>query len=218
MVPVAHGSDGGGSIRCPATFTNLVGLIPSRGRVSGGPDAQDGGGFGLSRTFVLCRSVRDMAAALDVFSGTFPGDPFIIQQPDRPYVEELKRSTQKMRIGVALTKWSDRDIQPDVLRAVSRSAEIFESMGHDIDEIAPPYSAADYVEIELGLKFISRPGLEAAAAALGRKIGPDTLEFVNLKAYEAGKDRPLSDAAKSLNSSGRRAWTSPKPLLGSIFS
>ncbi|RUV68591.1 amidase [Mesorhizobium sp. M5C.F.Cr.IN.023.01.1.1] len=195
IVPIAHGGDGGGSIRIPATFTNLVGLNPSRGRISGGPNGQDAS-FGLSRNFVLCRSVRDMAAALDVFSATFPGDPFAIRQADRPYVEELKRSTQKLRIGVALTKWGDWNIDRDVLRAVSRLAEILKSMGHDVWEMVPPCSAADYVEVLLGLKFIDVPGLETAAATLGRTIGPDTLEPVNLAAYLAGKDRPLSDAGK----------------------
>ncbi|MBH5373498.1 amidase family protein [Bradyrhizobium glycinis] len=88
VTPSAHGSDGGGSIRIPAAWCGLVGLNPSRGRVSGGPNQQDRF-FGLSREFVLCRTVRDMAAALDTFSGPHPGDPFIIVQPHRTYIEEL---------------------------------------------------------------------------------------------------------------------------------
>ncbi|MCK1306534.1 amidase [Bradyrhizobium sp. 45] len=68
ITPMAHRSDGGGSLRIPAAWCGLVGLNPSRGRVSGGPNKQDRS-FGLSRDFVLCRTVRDMAAALDTFSG-----------------------------------------------------------------------------------------------------------------------------------------------------
>ncbi|MDE3761451.1 amidase [Sinorhizobium meliloti] len=202
IVPIAHASDGGGSTRIPATFTNLIGLLPSRGRISGGPSLQDAT-FGLSRNFALCRSVRDMAAALDVFSGSFPGDPFVIAEPERSYVEELKRATLKLKIGVALTKWGDLDTDPEVLRAVSRLAEILESMGHSIKEVEPPYSAADTVELALYLKFLGRPGLEVAAAALGREIGPATLDPLNLKAYEASKDRPLSDAWKMLELMGK---------------
>ncbi|RWH89047.1 MAG: amidase, partial [Mesorhizobium sp.] len=74
ITPIAHGSDGGGSIRIPAAWCGLVTLNPSRGRISGGPNDQDAS-FGRSRPFVVCRTVRDMAAALDVFSGPHPGDP-----------------------------------------------------------------------------------------------------------------------------------------------
>ncbi|MER9076855.1 amidase family protein [Mesorhizobium sp. M0904] len=76
IAPLAHGSDSGGSIRIPAAWCGLIGLNPSRGRISGGPDRQDNY-FGFSRQFVMCRSVRDMAAALDVFSGRSPEIPLL---------------------------------------------------------------------------------------------------------------------------------------------
>ncbi|WP_292386936.1 amidase [Mesorhizobium sp.] len=198
IVPIAHASDGGGSIRIPATFTNLVGFNPSRGRISGGPDRQDSGG-GMSRTFVLCRSVRDMAAALDVFSGTFPGDPFVIQQPEGPYLEELNLSTQKLRIGVALSKWGEQDLEPEIVSAVSRSAKLLEEMGHDVEEIAPPFSHADYFETYLGLELLGMSRLAAVAASLEREIGPATLEPVSLEIYRASQLRPLCDAAMTFD-------------------
>ncbi|RWA57724.1 amidase family protein, partial [Mesorhizobium sp.] len=114
ITPIAHGNDGGGSIRIPAAWCGLVGLSPSRGRVSGGPCNQDAS-FGLSREFVLCRTVRDMAGALDAFSDPYPGDPFIIVRPNRSYVEELSQPTGTLRVGVARTKWGEVDCEPEVL-------------------------------------------------------------------------------------------------------
>ncbi|NIA70433.1 amidase [Pelagibius litoralis] len=193
IVPIASGGDGGGSIRTPASWCGLVGLNPSRGRISSGPDRQDSN-FGFSRNFVLCRSVRDMAAALDVFSGPFSGDPFIIVQPDRPYVEELKQSTGCLRVGVARTKWGDVDVEPETLAAVEASAKALAEMGHAVEDMDPPHAAADYSEILLGMADIRAGALEEAARAMGREINSDTLEPVNLKLYEHGKNLPLSHA------------------------
>lgn len=195
IVPMAHGGDGGGSIRTPASWCGLVGLNPSRGRISGGPDRQDPN-FGLARNFVLCRSVRDMAAALDVFSGPFPGDPFIIVQPDRPYVDELKQPTGRLRVGVARSKWGDVDVEPEVLAAVEATAKIFEDMGHAVEDMDPPLAPADYSKILLGNSDLRAGTLEDAARAMGREIGSDTLEPVNLKLYEHGRNLALFRAGQ----------------------
>ncbi|VIO69118.1 6-aminohexanoate-cyclic-dimer hydrolase [Bradyrhizobium ivorense] len=187
IIPIAHGSDGGGSIRIPAAWCGLVGLKPSRGRVSGGPDKQDAG-FGLGYTFVLCRTVRDMAAALDVFSGPHPGDPFIIVQPKRPYKEELSQPTGKLRVGVARTKWGDVEIEPEVLHAVNSTAALLEEMGHVVTEVGPPCEPTERknlrMAILLGRFNLSASWLESGALAMGRAINADTLEPINLKLYE----------------------------------
>ncbi|MER9425496.1 amidase [Mesorhizobium sp. M0317] len=191
IAPIAHGSDGGGSLRTPAAWCGLVGLNPSRGRISGGPNNQDGK-FGLSRQFVLCRTVRDMAAALDVFSGPHPGDPFVIIQPNRPYLEELAQPTDTLRVGVARTKWGEVETEPDVLQAVEATAALLEGMGHIVEDIEPPYEPAEYSSILLGLSDLGASSLETAARAMGRTISADTLEPVNLKLYERGRNLPLS--------------------------
>ncbi|TIO72137.1 amidase [Mesorhizobium sp.] len=190
ITPIASASDSGGSTRIPASWCGLVGMNPSRGRVSGGPKRQDGT-FGLSRKFVLCRTVRDMAAALDVFSGHWPGDPFIIIQPNRPYVEELSQATGTLRVGVARTRWGTMDIEPDVLQAVESIAALLEEMGHVVTDVPPPFQQQDYITISRGLSDAS--GLEATARSMGRVINEDTLEAVNLMFYENGKKQTVSD-------------------------
>ncbi|WP_292460403.1 amidase [Mesorhizobium sp.] len=191
ITPIAHASDGAGSIRNPASWCGLVGLNPSRGRISGGPDRQDSS-FGLSRTFVVCRTVRDMAAALDVFSGPYPGDPFVIVKPDRPYVDELSQPTGRLRIGVARTRWGAVDIEPEVLQAVESTASLLEEMGHVVTDITSPYDTEEFVKILLGLYDLDASALATAARDMGRIVSSDTLEPVSLKFYEKGRNQPLS--------------------------
>ncbi|PVE21047.1 amidase [Microvirga sp. KLBC 81] len=193
ITPIAHGNDGGGSIRVPAAWCGLVGLNPSRGRISGGPNDQDGS-FGMSRQFVVCRTVRDMAAALDVFSGPYPGDPFIIIQPDRPYVEQLSQPTGKLRVGVARSKWGAVDVDPEIMRAIETTATLLEDMGHLVIDIEAPYEPTDYARILLGRTILSAPSLEETARAMGREICADTLEPINLKIHEFCRNSQPYDA------------------------
>lgn len=192
IVPIAHAGDGGGSIRIPASNCGVVGLNPSRGRVSGGPNQQDAG-HGRTRSFVICRSVRDMAAALDVFSGAYPGDPFIIAPPKRPYVEELRRPAGRLRVGMATSPWADAKIEPEIREAVEQTAKLLENMGHLIEEIPPPYDFADYRKVTAGTSQLSLT-LDAAAVALGRTINEHTVEPANVELYRTRKLMPLACA------------------------
>lgn len=187
ITPIAHASDTGGSIRIPASWCGLIGLNPSRGRISGGPNSQDAS-FGLSRMFIECRSVRDMAAALDVFSGPHPGDPFIIVQPKRPYIEELLQPTRPLRIGVARTKWGTVDLDPEILTAIDSTAALLEGMGHAITEIEAPFEPAERLKIALSRLNLSAAWLDDVAERMGRALGSDTLEPINLKLYKYGRN------------------------------
>ncbi|UXN57603.1 amidase [Phyllobacterium zundukense] len=198
IAPIAHGSDGGGSIRIPAAWCGLVGLNPSRGRISGGPIGQDAS-FGFVRPFVLCKSVRDMAAALDVFSGPHPGDPFIIIQPDRPYVQQLTQPTGTLRVGVARTKWGAVDLDPEILQAVDRIASLLQDFGHRVSEMLPPYDQAEKMKISLGNTILGAKSLEEVAREMGRALDADSLEPINLKLLEFGRGSQPVNIGKHLD-------------------
>lgn len=195
IVPIATSGDGGGSTRIPAAYCGLVGLNPTRGRISSGPNAQDPA-LDIVRRFVLCRTVRDMATALDVLSGSFPGDPFLIPPPDRPYVEELLRPCRRLRIGVALSAWAEVSLEPEIRDRVSDAAKILEGMGHVVEEIQPPFSASEYREFIVGCFCLDYAGLAFEAAVHGRSLDQTTLEPLNLTIYETAKKLPLSHARK----------------------
>ena len=119
IVPVAHASDGGGSIRIPASVCGLVGLKPTRGRVSAGPHGVDGAG--LAGSGVLTRDVRDTAALLDVLAYNRPGDTFVLPGPATPFVDACERAPGALRVGVVTTPVIAEHAPVD--RAVSRSGE-----------------------------------------------------------------------------------------------
>ncbi len=141
MVPIAHGNDGGGSIRIPAACCGLVGLKPARGRVSVGPEA--GHSF-LVTDGVLTRSVLDTAAALDVLAGYEPGDATWAPPPPAPYVELAARDPGRLRIGLALNMPLEGPVLDPACEAAARDgAAQLEALGHDVQEITPPWSGLD---------------------------------------------------------------------------
>jgi amidase len=137
MVPIAHGTDGGGSIRIPASACGLIGLKPSRGRVSSGPDQGESMG-GFSVDHVLTRSVRDSAAVLDVLAGTMPGDPYGAPSTNRPYMNEAQAEPHRLRVGMMVRAPSQIvELHQDVIAAARNAAEALESLGHNVEESHP---------------------------------------------------------------------------------
>ena len=121
MVPLAHGSDGGGSIRIPAACCGLVGLKPSRGRISRGPEQGDD--F-LVQDGVLTRTVAETAALLDVLAGYEPGDATWAPPPAEPFAAAAAREPGRLRIGVTTTAAIDAPLDPLCERAVGDAAEL----------------------------------------------------------------------------------------------
>jgi amidase len=142
LVPVAHANDGGGSIRIPASHCGLVGLKPSRGRVSLGPDFGDVIS-GLAIEHVVSRSVRDSAAVLDAVCGAMPGDPYVAPARQRPYVEELQVDPGRLRVGLMTTPPGGQiTAHPDCVAAAQAAASKLEQLGHHV-ELAYPKAIDD---------------------------------------------------------------------------
>jgi amidase len=136
MVPIAHGNDGGGSLRIPAACCGLVGLKPSRGRVSVGPDAGDSL---LVQDGVLTRTVAETAALLDLLVGYELGDATWAPS-EEPFAEFAARDPGRLRIGLALTPPLEGAAVDSVCeRAARDAAELLESLGHTVEEITPPW-------------------------------------------------------------------------------
>jgi amidase len=136
ILPVAHATDGGGSIRIPAAQCGLFGLKPSRGRVSMAPDAGEGWG-GLSAGHVVSRSVRDSALMLDCTAGPEPGDPYAAPPNKRPFLEAVARPPRRLKIALMLKDHRGAALHPECLEAVQRAAKLCAGLGHVVEEADP---------------------------------------------------------------------------------
>jgi amidase len=137
MVPVAHGNDGGGSIRIPAACCGLVGLKPARGRISAAPER---GEAPLDVDGVLTRTVAETAAILDVLAGYELGDANWAPPPAEPFVLSATRAPDKLRIAATtFAPIADAVVDPVCAQAVPDAAELLRSLGHDVEEVDPPW-------------------------------------------------------------------------------
>jgi amidase len=137
LVPVAQGSDGGGSIRIPASCCGLVGLKPTRGRISSSP--MYGEVTGLATAGPLARTVRDAAALLDVMAGRAVGDPFWAPEEQRPFLDACDRDPGRLRIArFATPVIADVEVDPECLTAWEDASRLLASLGHEVVDIDPP--------------------------------------------------------------------------------
>ncbi|HLE99950.1 MAG TPA: amidase [Gaiellaceae bacterium] len=140
LTPVAHGSDGGGSIRIPASCCGVFGLKPSRGRVSAAPFSSL---EGLSTSGALSRTVADAAAVLDVLSGYEPGDPWWAPPPERPFAVEVGAPPGTLRVAVTTTPPIGAAVDRECATAVELAAGLLEELGHEVTEATPPWVEPD---------------------------------------------------------------------------
>jgi Asp-tRNA(Asn)/Glu-tRNA(Gln) amidotransferase A subunit family amidase len=138
MVPAAHATDGGGSIRIPASCCGLFGLKPTRGRITHAPFAGEAWN-GMSMGHAVTRTVRDSAAILDVTAGPFPGDPYVAPPPARPYADEVGAPPGRLRVAlVDRPPVVDLMVDPECRAALEGAARLLDTLGHDVEPASWP--------------------------------------------------------------------------------
>ena len=201
MVPFAHASDGGGSIRIPGSCTGLVGLKVSQGRITVGPTRLE---TNVGVELCVSRSVRDTAALLDAVHGPGIGDSVITPPPLRPYADEVGAPVGALRIGFATTKFTGEAIHPDCVAAVETTARLLESLGHHVVPDFPSAlndssAAARFSALWATNMAVSR---ETVGALLGREVTKHDLELVNWTMAEYAAGLSALDYARATNAVG----------------
>jgi amidase len=193
-VPIAHGNDGAGSIRIPASCCGLVGLKPSRGRTPGWPDL-----FGMSCEFVLSRSVRDAAHCLDAIHGPRVGDACTAPRPLRPYAGEVGAEPAPLRVAVTTRAWSGVAVDPEVVAATDRVAGMLEQMGHFVSDSSPAVEWDAVIQVARGeLVTIAAPFLMAPKPPLASK-----LEAVSRQIFKEVKEWRALDLVSAFEAQNR---------------
>jgi amidase len=137
IVPAAHGTDGAGSIRIPASCCGVVGMKPTRARITGAPDVGESIG-GISSQGVISLSVRDSAALLDCLRGSSPGDPYYAEPPSLPYLEAVAQPLRRLKIAMTKRSLIGTRLHPDCIAATADTANLCEDLGHIVVEDEPP--------------------------------------------------------------------------------
>lgn len=199
VIPAAHATDGGGSIRIPASACGLFGLKPSRGRVPMGPLRTEGWG-GMSVHHAVSRTVRDSAAILDATHGVESGSRYSAPTPERPFLREVGRDPGKLRIALMLSPYSGAPVDPQVVEATKAAARLLESLGHHVEEAAPKIDMAAIGASGFALMASSvAADCVDRAKALGIELGPDVLERTTLDFVAMGKSYTGMDFARGNN-------------------
>lgn len=175
MLPVAHGNDGGGSVRIPAACCGLVGLKPARGRISAAPELGDSS---LGIDGMLTRTVADTAAILDVLAGYEPGDATWAPPPAEPFAQSAARAPGRLRIAATTSPpVADAVVDPMCARAVADAAELLRGLGHDVEEVDPPWQQDGLREL-FGVVFSNHVALSIAYSATiaGREATAEDME------------------------------------------
>lgn len=197
MVPAAHASDGGGSIRVPASCCGVFGLKPSRGRVPLGPIVAEAWS-GLSTAHAVTRSVRDSAALLDAVSGPEPGDPYWAPPKQRPYLDEVGRPPGQLRIALATNGGPGYPSHPECRNAVEDAARLCADLGHSVEIAQPDFDRAAFVSSFLTIvQAHAADDLEGLDEMLGRSLRPGEMEAFTEGLAARGRAQRAPDYARA---------------------
>lgn len=199
MLPMAHATDGGGSIRIPAANCGVFGLKPTRARNPAGPDIGEGWS-GLACGHAVTRSVRDSAALLDATHGPASGDPYHAPAPTRPFIEEARADPGNLRIGMMTHAPNGVPVHSECVRGVVQTAELLAELGHTVEEAAPDY---DIEPLQLAMRTVIganvRNVLDLRGHVLGREVTPHDVETISWAWSELGKHCSATDYAHCIH-------------------
>jgi Asp-tRNA(Asn)/Glu-tRNA(Gln) amidotransferase A subunit family amidase len=186
--PVAHATDGGGSIRIPAACCGLVGLKPSRGRVSFGPGVGEGWA-GMAYLNCVSTTVRDTAAFLDVVAGAELGDPYIAPPPRQPFADEVSVAPGAQRIGLCLSSFNGRPVNNECVVAARRAAAILEELGHHVMDIGSPIEPDQLAEVTGDIIAVNMANtIDQIGRMRGRPVAEEEVETTTWSLAKYGRE------------------------------
>ena len=202
MLPLAHASDGFGSIRAPAACCGLVGLKPTRGRNTFAPFLGEGLG-GCSTEHAVSLTVRDSAALLDSTCGAGPGDPYVAPAPWRPYLEEAGTRPEPLRIAWTTVAPNGAAVDAECVRALAETVELCAGLGHRVEERDPDIDRAAVVPTFLTLASANTVVNLASHPTAGRPAREGEVERITWLTGRMGERITAADYVRATQAAHR---------------